>query len=275
MYLKNIHLYAFRNYQEQSIKFDSKKTILLGNNAQGKSNLLEAVELLATLKSHRTNRDRDLILEGATTGQILATVERVYGKSDLGITLRSPGRRSLILNQENLRRQLEFLGHLNAVEFSCLDLELVRGSPESRRNWLDTLLLQLEPIYAHILHQYYQVLRQRNALLKRIRKKSDDEGNQANLTGESTQLDLWNQQLAEMGSRVIRRRDRVIKRLMPLAQNWQKNISHNTEVLTINYLPNIMADSDQPIAVQQAFLDKLEQRRLAEKHLGTTMVASS
>ena len=170
MYLKNIHLYAFRNYHEQTLNFESQKTILLGNNAQGKSNLLEAVELLATLKSHRTNRDRDLILEGEKKGQILGTVERNYGESQMGITFRSPGRRSLMLNHENLRRHLEFLGHINAVEFSCLDLELVRGSPETRRSWLDTLLIQLEPVYASIINQYNKVLRQRNALLKVIRK---------------------------------------------------------------------------------------------------------
>ncbi|MEM8778667.1 MAG: DNA replication/repair protein RecF, partial [Cyanobacteria bacterium P01_G01_bin.49] len=272
MYLNKIHLYAFRNYQEQSVEFNAQKTILLGNNAQGKSNLLEAVELLATLKSHRTNRDRDFILEGATTGQILATVDRTYGQSNLGITFRSPGRRSLVLNQENLRRQLEFLGHLNAVEFSCLDLELVRGSPEIRRNWLDTLLVQLEPVYAHILHQYYQVLRQRNALLKVMRKKSDQERSNTKISEETSQLKLWDQQLSAAGSRVTRRRDRVIERLTPLAQSWHKNISSGTEILTINYLPNITLNSDQPREVQQAFLEKIQQRHVAEKHLGTTLV---
>lgn len=272
MYLKNIHLYAFRNYREQWVEFSAQKTILLGNNAQGKSNLLEAIELLATLKSHRSNRDHDLILEGSTTAQILATIERTYGKSDLGITLRSPGRRSLMLNHENLRRHLDFLGHLNAVEFSCLDLDLVRGSPDARRNWLDTLLVQLEPVYAHILHEYYQVLRQRNALLKGMGKKANNQEITSNLSSEMSQLKLWDKQLAETGSRVIRRRNRVIKRLTPLAQNWHKNISGGTEFLEINYLPNIIVNSDEIIEVQQAFLEKIEQRRIAEQQLGTTVV---
>ncbi len=272
MYLKNIHLYGFRNYHQQSIKFESQKTILLGNNAQGKSNLLEAVELLATLKSHRTNRDRDLILEQEKTGQILATIERIYGESPLGITLRSPGRRSLILNQEKLRRHLDFLGHINAVEFSCLDLDLVRGSPENRRSWLDTLLIQLEPIYANIIHQYYKILRQRNALLKVIRNKIEDEDKEKNLSGEISQLKLWDQQLAEVGTRVTRRRYRVIERLTPLAQNWHKNISNGTEILEINYLPNIISESEEPQQVQQVFLEKIEKRRIAEQQLGTTVV---
>ncbi|MEA5509525.1 DNA replication/repair protein RecF [Crocosphaera sp. UHCC 0190] len=272
MYLKNIHLYAFRNYQEQSLKFEAQKTILLGNNAQGKSNLLEAIELLATLKSHRTNRDQDLILQGANTGQILANIEGTYGQSDLGLILRSPGRRSLTLNHENLRRHLEFLGHVNAVEFSCLDLDLVRGSPESRRNWLDTLLVQLEPVYANILHEYYQVLRQRNALLKVMGKKSEEDDTPSQLSTDITQLKLWDQQLVETGTRVIRRRNRVIARLTPLAQTWHTNISGGTEFLEINYLPNVISKIDEPRQVQQNFLEKIEQRRIAEQQLGTTVV---
>jgi DNA replication and repair protein RecF len=272
MYLKNINLYDFRNYHKQAVNFESQKTILLGNNAQGKSNLLEAVELLATLKSHRTNRDQDLILEGSKTGQILATIERTHGESELGITFRSPGRRSVMLNHENLRRHLDFLGYINAVEFSCLDLDLVRGSPETRRTWLDTLLIQLEPVYANIINQYYKILRQRNALLKVIRKKMDEQENDHNLSGEMSQLKVWDQQLAEAGTRVTRRRHRVIERLNPLAQNWHKNISGGTEILEINYLPNIIIDSEETQEVQQAFLDKIEQRRMAEKQLATTVV---
>lgn len=272
MYLKSLRLHAFRNYLEQSIEFEAPKTILLGNNAQGKSNILEAVELLATLKSHRTSRDRDLILEGKPTGQILATVERTYGTSDLGIILRSLGRRTLSLNQEPLRRHLDFLGSINAVEFSSLDLELVRGSPDDRRDWLDTLLVQLEPIYAHILHQYYQVLRQRNALLKGMRKKADDEGTKTHLAAEISQLHLWDQQLAEAGSRVTRRRARVLARLAPLAQTWHKRISGGKEILKIDYLPNVSCEGDEPQQVQEAFLEKIEQRRIPEQQLGTTVV---
>ncbi len=269
MLLKSLYLHAFRNYQEQFVHFDASKTILVGNNAQGKSNLLEAIELLATLKSHRTSRDRDLILEGATTGQISASVERAYGTSDLAITLRSPGRRTLTLNHEHLRRHLEFLGSFNAVEFSCLDLELVRGSPEARRTWLDTLLVQLEPLYAYILHQYYQVLRQRNALLKSIRKHLS-EG--TNLTTETSQLSLWDDQLAETGSRVTRRRARVIERLIPLAQAWHASISGAKEVLELEYLPNVTGQGDDPKQVQQAFLERIQQRRIAEQQLGTSVV---
>ncbi len=272
MFLKTLHLRSFRNYAEQQVEFQAQKTILVGNNAQGKSNLLEAVELLATLKSHRATRDRDLILEGAVAGQILATLERLHGESELSITLRSSGRRTLSLNQEALRRQIDFLGVLNAVEFSSLDLELVRGAPECRRNWLDALLVQIEPVYAHILHQYQQVLRQRNALLKEIRQKEMAAPTSSpDRTMPNSQLE-WDRQLAEFGSRVTRRRARVIDRLAPLAQAWHESISGKTELLEIHYIPNVSCVDDDPASVQQAFLEKIEQRRIAEQQLGTSVV---
>lgn len=264
MYLKTLHLRHFRNYQEQRVDFSAAKTILVGNNAQGKSNLLEAVELLATLRSHRMARDRDLIQEEEPAAQINATLEREAGISDLSLTLRRNGRRTVALNGESLRRQMDFLGVLNAVQFSSLDLELVRGSPEVRRNWLDTLLIQLEPVYAHILQQYHQVLRQRNAYLKKL----PDSG----LTIQDSALAIWDAQLVTTGTRVIRRRDRALSRLVPLAAAWHANISGSTEVLQINYVPNVPLLQNQPDEVQQAFLGKLQQRAVAEMYRGTTLV---
>ena len=267
MYLKTLHLRYFRNYQEQRVDFIAPKTILVGNNAQGKSNLLEAVELLATLRSHRMARDRDLVREGEAFGQINATLERQTGIIDLSLTLRRAGRRTVALNSEYLRRQLDFLGVLNAVQFSSLDLELVRGGPEQRRHWIDTLLIQLEPVYAYILQQYNQVLRQRNAFLKargerlEVRKSDSD-----------SELAVWNAQLAAIGARVIRRRSRGIQRLAPIASAWHASISDRTEILQLKYAPNVPLTQGTAEEVQQAFLEKIAQRVIAEQHQGTTLV---
>ncbi len=302
MYLKNIHLRQFRNYLDQKVVFDAPKTILVGNNAQGKSNLLEAVELLSTLKSHRATRDRDLILNSKPMGQIQATLERQTGSIDLALTMHSQARRTCKLNGEPLRRHLDFLSVLNVVQFSCLDLDLVRGGPEIRRNWIDRLVIQLEPIYAHILQQYNQILRQRNALLKsskEIRKGEFSEPlDKVQFMGDETassqnreefpipnsqfpipnaELALWDAQLATAGARVIRRRDRVLERLMPLARNWHSSISGSTEVLDIKYAANIEVGQefiakDNLEGVRSAFLDKIQQKAIAEKFQGTTLV---
>ncbi|HEY9617135.1 MAG TPA: DNA replication/repair protein RecF [Microcoleaceae cyanobacterium] len=278
MFLKSLHLRQFRNYHDQVVEFDAAKTILVGNNAQGKSNLLEAVELLSTLRSHRTSRDRDLIRDGDMIAQITAQLERVTGTIDLAITLRQNSRRTVALNQQPIRRQLDFLGTLNTVQFSSLDLDLVRGGPEQRRHWLDSLLIQLEPIYAYILQQYNQILRQRNALLKEGRDDGGigrwgDEGcGSVEDSSSVNELALWDAQLVTAGTRVIRRRSRVVQRLAPLAHYWHQAISGSSEALEIRYTPNVPLEQDDSAVVQQAFLDKLQTRAIAEQQQRSTLV---
>jgi len=122
--------------------------------------------------------------------------------------------------------------------------------------------------FVHILQQYNQVLRQRNALLKEIRKQELE----GKVYADLSQLKLWDLQLAETGSRVTRRRARVLQRLIPLAQKWHESISGKTEFLELQYVPNVPWLEDDVNGVQRAFLDKIETRRLAEKQLGTSVV---
>ena len=284
MYLQTLLLRQFRNYKEQQVNFSAPKTILVGNNAQGKSNLLEAVELLATLRSHRMARDRDLIQNGEEIATIRTTVQRQTGESDLALTLRRNGRRSVAINGEKLRRQMDFLGVFNAVQFSSLDLDLVRGGPEGRRNWLDTLLIQLEPVYAHILHQYNQVLRQRNAFLRSTQQRSSSQLWEPNPGAGSSalsnaaqapqpeELAVWDAQLAAAGTKVIRRRDRALQRLAPIATAWHNSISGSTEILQVHYSPNVPLEQNQSEKLQQTFLEKIQHRAIAELHRGTTLV---
>ncbi|MCM1983398.1 DNA replication/repair protein RecF [Lyngbya confervoides] len=265
MYLNRLALVNFRNYAQQTLGFSAPKTILVGENAQGKSNLLEAIELLSTLRSHRTSRDRDLVRENETQGQILAEILRDSGQLDLSLTLRSRGRRTLTLNSEPQRRHLDVLGALNTVEFSSLDLDLVRGGPTERRNWLDAVLLQLEPIYAYLSQQYHHILKQRNALLKQHRREE-------NRPLDPQQLQLWNQQLATIGAKVMQRRIRLMDRLQPLAQSWHSAISGQIEQLHLNYLPSVPWETEGPDQIYATFLDRLSQRAIAEQSQGMTLV---
>ncbi len=268
MYLKSLQLRHFRNYADQFVAFTAPKTILVGENAQGKSNLLESIEVLATLRSHRASRDRDLVQENHPTGQIAADLDRESsGTNRLTMTLRSSGRRTVALNGETLRRQLDFLGVMNAVQFSSLDIDLVRGGPGLRRTWLDTLLMQLEPIYARLLNDYQSVLRQRNALIKASRS---DDGSSPAL--DPTQLAIWDAQLAATGTHVIRRRDRAIHRIRPIAQDWHSAISGSTETLEVIYSPNVISEDADPDHVKAAFLQKIQDRAIAEFHQGTSLV---
>lgn len=272
MYLKTLHLRQFRNYGEQHVNFQAPKTILVGDNAQGKSNLLEGVALLSTLKSCRAASDRDLILNGASTAQLVGTLERQISLTEMAITLRRTGRRSVALDREFCRRQLDFLGVLNVVEFSSLDMELVRGAPESRRRWLDNLVVQLEPVYAHISKQYERILRQRNALMRQHRRLL--QGLPDDAPPPSSTLPVLNLQLATEGTKVMRRRWRALARLTPLAQAWHQAISGRREQLSIAYAANVetIGQDDEPERLRHAFIDRLEQKAIAETHQGTTLV---
>jgi DNA replication and repair protein RecF len=275
MYLKFLHLRHFRNYHDQAVEFTAPKTILLGENAQGKSNLLESVELLATLRSHRSSRDRELVQDGENIAQVEAVLERDLGTTDMSLRLRRAGRRTLTLNGEIVKRQADMLGVMNAVEFSSLDLDLVRGGPGIRRDWVDTLLMQLEPIYDTLLTEYQHILKQRNALLKhqaRAHRQSDYAHLDKHLDKVDTvQAAIWDAQLAATGTHVIRRRRRALERLAPLAAHWHEQISNRREILEVRYSPNIPVDEDDPETVRLAFLEQLQQKAIAEQIQGTTL----
>jgi DNA replication and repair protein RecF len=265
VYLEQLHLQSFRNYQDQRICFTAPKTILVGANAQGKSNVLESIELLVTLRSHRTSRDRDLVFNGKELGQVDATVRRESGGVDLRFVVRENGRRTLSLNSETVRRHLDFLGNLNAVQFSSLDLDLVRGAPDVRRRWLDMVLVQLEPVYAHLLQQYQKVLKQRNAFLKQQRAAENPQLDPA-------QLVLWNHQLATVGARVIHRRNRLLQRIAPAARHWHSAISGQQEALHVLYTPNVTYDPEKPEQLFAIFLEQLQEKAIAEYHQASTLV---
>ncbi|WAS06628.1 DNA replication/repair protein RecF [Gloeomargaritales cyanobacterium VI4D9] len=259
MYLHHLHLWHFRNYTEQAITFSGNQTILLGDNAQGKSNLIEAILLLATLHSPRAQRDGDLIQTNQAMARLQADVERQPDPAQLTLTLRASGRRTLAVNQQTQRRQVDFLGYLRAVFFSCLDLELVRGGPGQRREWLDQTLVQLEPLYSQLLQEYQRVLRQRNALLR-----------QEPLT--PAHLTPWNDLLIQTGTRLIRRRFRLLERLAPLAQTWHQRISQAAEALEITYAPCVPVPENDHEVIRAQFQRQLEVKLPAELAQKTTLV---
>ena len=291
VYLRSLHLRYFRNYQDQAIQFACPKTILVGNNAQGKTNLIEAVELLSTLKSRRCTRDRELVHHDSAQSGIVATIERLGIEHDLSCVLRESGRRTFQVDGQTVRRQLEFLGQINAVLFSSLDLQLVRGGPEHRRDWLDDVLVQLEPVYAHLLSQYKRVLKQRNAALKSRRERSilaekvqtymtEDPQIQATLPTTATdpwdtsELAVWDAELATHGSRVMRRRARLLERLGPLADRWHQAISGGHETLALSYKPQVELSDPQADAetVQIRMLAEIQAKAAAEFAYGSTLV---
>lgn len=219
MRLQHLELQQFRNMASLRLQLHAPRLIVVGANGEGKSNLLESVELLTSLRSHRCGSDRDLIRRGQGSGHIRATTT---DGDALELQLRRVGGRQALRNGKTLERHVDLLGSLRSVGFSALDLALVRGEPSLRRQWLDRVVLQLEPLYGTLLRDYGRVLRQRAQLVRR-----QWEGDQL--------LDVFDAQMAVLGTRLHRRRLRALQRLAPLAASWQEKLGGGAEGLTLGY----------------------------------------
>jgi DNA replication and repair protein RecF len=254
--LQRLDLQQFRNIERLALSLDAPRLLVVGPNGEGKSNLLEAVELLGSLRSHRTGSDRDLIRHGHSS----AVLRGGTASGDrLQLELRQQGGRRASRNGKLLERQHDLLGSLRCVGFSTLDLELVRGEPAIRRHWLDRVVLQLEPVYADLLSRYGRLLRQRSQLLRR------------GLGGPSlgALLDSFDQQMAVIGTRLHRRRHRALLRLEPLAAAWQSRLSGGREVLQLGYRSGTLLqgpDAEEPW--RQAMASQLLAQRQEELRLG-------
>ncbi len=258
--LHRLDLRHFRNIDGLELVLEAPRLLVIGSNGQGKSNLLEGVELLTSLRSHRCSADRDLIGHGHPTSRLSALTDE--GDS-LQLHLRRSGGRQALRNGRLLERQLDLIGPLRSVGFSALDLELVRGEPALRRQWLDRVVLQLEPVYGALLSRYGRLLRQRSQLLRR--------GLGAGQRQEL--LDAFDQQMALVGARLHRRRQRALWRLEPLAVAWQQRIGGAGEPLRLEYLSGTVTDaSDEEGPWREALEEQLRLQRPQEERLGQCQV---
>jgi DNA replication and repair protein RecF len=235
--------------------------LVIGRNGEGKSNLLEAVELLGSLRSHRCSSDRDLIRQGERVALISAVCE---GGDQLELELRRQGGRQARRNGKLLERQHELIGPLRCVGFSALDLELVRGEPALRRQWLDRVVLQLEPVYTELLSRYGRLLRQRSQLLRR--------GLGAGMQPEL--LEAFDQQMALIGTRLHRRRLRALRRLEPLAAAWPERLSGGREQLQLLDVEELrLGDVWRRTAQQRRRCEDRDERRWSRCLLVSTRCA--
>ena len=234
---------------------------MIGPNGIGKSNLLEAVELLGSLRSHRCSNDRDLIQWDTPQALIRADV----GDGDrLELELRRQGGRQAKRNGKLLDRQHDLIGPLRCIGFSALDLDLVRGEPALRRQWLDRVVLQLEPVYADLMARLNRLLRQRSQLWRQRQISSGE---------RHALLDAFDVQMALVSTRIHRRRQRALHRLEPIAQRWQTHLSGGTEALELHYKPGSRLDGeDAEEPWRLAIEEQLRQQREEEERLGSCRV---
>lgn len=227
MFLERLELADFRNYQSFERVFERNRVILLGDNAQGKTNLLEAIATLATASSPFTNREADLVRWGAPQAIVRSVVRKEIGTVTVDLLFRPAGRRAVKVNGLHQRRLADLFGTVSAVVFSREDLDLVSGPPALRRAFLDRLLLQVQPVYHEESQRYQRIVTQRNHALKAIAERRED----------VSTLDVWDTPLIRIGADLHRRREQAVSALAPLAAKWHGRISGGREHLEIRYEP--------------------------------------
>lgn len=229
MIIKSIELSNFRNYESLNIQFDRGTNILYGDNAQGKTNILEAAYLSGTTKSHKGSKDKEMIRFDCDDAHIRTIVEKNDKEYQIDMHLRSRGSKGVAINRIPIKKASELFGILNIVFFSPEDLNIIKEGPAERRRFLDAELCQLDKVYLSDLAKYNKILNQRNKLLKDINFRPD----------LAETLSVWDMQLVETGKRIIQRRKIFIEELNEIIGQIHSNISGGKEHLILKYEPNI------------------------------------
>ena len=279
MHLTHLTLRNFRNYRALDLELAPGLIVLAGDNAQGKSNLLEAIYLLSLTKSHRAESDRETVriqsLEDEPYTRVAGTARRREGSDlrvqvDMGLPQpgASPGpapgggtlHKRLRVNRAP-KPAAEVMGLLSAVLFSAEDIGLVYGSPAGRRRFLDVLLSQMSRDYLRTLQGYQKVLAQRNHLLRRI----------ADGHAHPDELPFWDEELCVRGGRVVQERDWAVKALSPLATDIHAVVASPEPALSVVYGTRV-APGETAEETTQRLRERLEQGRRRELHLKQTLV---
>lgn len=262
MYLKNLQLHHFRNYADADVEFSPSINVLIGENAQGKTNLLESIYVLAMTRSHRTNNDKELIEFSQDTSQVSGVVERQLGPLKLELDIGKRGKKAKANHIEKARLS-EYLGQLNVILFAPEDLALVKGAPTVRRRFIDMEFGQISPKYLHDLTQYRSILKQRNRYLKQLQTKEAD---------DKVYLDVLSEQLAAVGGAIITQRIKFLSELEKYAQQLHQSITQGRERLTFEYESAVKnADELSEIEAAQALMDLYTRNQQKEIFQGTTL----
>ena len=232
MIIKSLELENFRNYSELSIHFDSGTNILYGDNAQGKTNILESIFLSATTKSHKGSKDKDIINFNAEEAHIRTYVMKDELENRVDMHLRKNKSKGIAINGQKIKKAADLLGLLNVVFFSPEDLSIIKNGPSERRRFVDMELCQLDSFYLYNLNNYNKIVNQRNKLLK-------DLSFNPNLRDT---LFIWDSQLVSYGSKIIERRAEFVKQLNEIIYDIHVRLSGGKEELRIVYEPDVLLE---------------------------------
>ncbi|HAT55431.1 MAG TPA: DNA replication/repair protein RecF [Lactobacillus sp.] len=263
MYLESLHLKDFRNYEQLDVEFSQGVNVLLGENAQGKTNLLEAIYVLALTRSHRTANDRDLIGWQATEALVSGRVHKANTTTPLELTFSKKGKKAKVNHLEQARLSA-YVGTLNVILFAPEDLELVKGSPSVRRHFIDQEFGQMSPKYLYNAGQYRSILRQRNNYLRQLQRKQ---------AKDLVYLSVLSDQLAAFGAEIVAARLNFLDQLATWAQKVHEVISQEREELTFEYVNQVKATRAESVDdLYKAYQAQFEKQQAKEIEQGTTLI---
>ncbi|WP_048601638.1 DNA replication/repair protein RecF [Rubeoparvulum massiliense] len=263
MFLAKILLQSFRNYHRLELPFTHQVNLFVGQNAQGKTNLLEAIYVMAMTKSHRTFRDKELIGWNQPFAKITGEIKRGEESLDLEVIIAEKGKK-VRKNGLEQRRLSQYIGACNVVMFAPEDLSIVKGSPQHRRRFMDMEIGQLSPLYLHYLSQYQKLLQQKNQFLKLAKREQKQNA--------MVMLDVWNQQLTEFAVKIMLKRYQYIAQLQMWAAGIHAGITQEKEELCITYKSEskVLAGMMEDVA-REIFYQELMGKAKQELERGTSL----
>ena len=263
MKLTNLQLQNFRNYESVQLEFTDGVHVFIGENAQGKTNLMESIYALAMTKSHRTTNDKELIGWNKEFATIKGTVEKTTTKTNLELQFSKKGKIAKV-NYLEQKRLSSYLGNLNVILFAPENLTLVKGSPQNRRKFVDMELGQMSSLYLYDLVEYNRVLKQRNTYLKQlaIKKKQPDE-----------YLDVLSEMLSELASKIVFHRLDFMKQLEALAIPIHDQLSLSREKFSVSYQATIpLEDGLTPSQMKEIYMNQFKKNQTREADQATTLI---
>ena len=270
MWLRSLQLTGYRNYEQLSAEFPAGPVLIVGENGEGKTNLVEAIGYLSTLESHRVAGYQSLIQKNQSSSQLSAKVSHQGRDLMVGVELNKDRPNRFFLNGSQRKKTSEILGLIRTVTFAPEDLDLIRRDPSDRRAFMDSSLVQLKPRLAAVKSDYDRVLKQRNALLKSARSvKNPDLGT----------LDIWDDQLVALGTELTIERLRLVAQLEPLIKDFYAKLSASKEEVRLRLVSAVGADEGENFAdiepdakaYANDFYQRLETLRDRELERGITL----
>lgn len=250
MIIKSLELYDYRNYNLLNINFDKGTNILYGDNAQGKTNILEAIYVSATTKSHKSAKDKDIIHFDKEEAHIRTVLEKDDIETRVDMHLRKSKTKGIAIDSNKIKKASDLLGLLNVVFFSPEDLSIIKNGPAERRRFIDMELCQIDNFYLYNLNHFNKIVNQRNKLLKDL---------YYNPSLKDT-LTIWDSQLVSFGSKVIERRIQFIEQINAIIKEIHKNLSGGKETLILKYEPDVTVDQfEKELSMNQDRDIKLKQ----------------